>query len=121
MLNNSVEEITTNYLLALGYLGDMRSAILHYRLNLSKAVPGKASGDAIGTAETALAKWTAALEVPESKYAPTVVTDTEKAIYADYKVVWREYLEAERDTFGLLKAGKFDDAIEHLNRMTANR
>src|SRR3954469_19580472 len=82
-LNNSVEHITTEYMLALGYLADMRGAILHYRLALRAEAMNRARHGNGAALEETLEKWAAALAVPEAKFASTVETETEKAIYAE--------------------------------------
>ncbi len=49
VLNGTVETITSDTLVGTGYLSEMRGAILHYRLALTKAILGKADvkGDAL--------------------------------------------------------------------------
>jgi methyl-accepting chemotaxis protein len=118
-LNNSVEEITTNYMLALGYLADMRGAILHYRLGLRAEAMNRARHDSGAALEETLGKWTAALAVPEAKYSPTVVTETEKAIYAEYRSAWRDYLESAQPILAMLQHGKFDEAADRLDQISA--
>ena len=118
-LNASVEDVTNDAMLGIGYLGEMRGAVLHYRLVVSKAIYGKASGGDLDAIEKSLAEWNTALGAPEAKYAPTVATDEEKRLYADYQTAWRSYLETTKRVLGLLHAGKFEDAIAGLSDLVA--
>ena len=60
-LNASVEDVTNDAMLGIGYLGEMRGAVLHYRLVVSKAIYGKASGGDLDAIEKSLAEWNIAL------------------------------------------------------------
>ncbi|MFL5289087.1 MAG: methyl-accepting chemotaxis protein [Rhodopila sp.] len=119
VMNASVEEITTNYLLAIGYLSEMRGAILHYRLVLSKGVLHRASGQDVTTLGRSLAEWKTALAAQEAKYAPTVNTARGKVIYAEYQAAWSAYQEAAQQAFNLLQSGRSEDAVAYLDQMTA--
>ena len=48
----------------------MRAAVLHYRLVVSKAIYGKASGGDLDAIEKSLAEWNIALGAPEAQDAP---------------------------------------------------
>jgi methyl-accepting chemotaxis protein len=113
-MNASVEEITGDTMPAIGYLSDMRGAVLHYRLALTKGTMSKASGGDVDTLEKSLADWSAALAAPETKYAPTVLSDDERRLYADYQSAWRSYTEGTKQVLGLLRTGKPDEAIGQL-------
>ena len=71
-MNASVEEITGDTMLAIGYLSEMRSSVLHYRLAVTKGTMGKASGGDVDNLEKSLAGWSAALAATEAKYASAV-------------------------------------------------
>ena len=43
-MNASVVQVTGNYLLWIGYLAEMRNAVLHYRLELTKGILVKTNG-----------------------------------------------------------------------------
>jgi methyl-accepting chemotaxis protein len=118
VMNASVEQITTNYMLALGYLADMRGSILHYRLALTKGVLHRVSGDDMTALRKTLADWKATLAAQETKYAQTIDTEKKKAIFAEYQAARNIYLEAAQRALALLQDGRFDDAITYLNRMT---
>src|SRR3954454_11223040 len=82
VLNGSVEAITSNYMLAIGYLADMRSSVLRYRLLLVRATLDRVAGDEAAKIETAMAQYIDALTASEAKYALSVDNDQEKAVYA---------------------------------------
>jgi methyl-accepting chemotaxis protein len=119
VMNGSVEEITGNYLLAIGYISDMRSAVLHYRLALTKGTLQRVTGGEVDQLRKTLAGSLARLAEVEAKYAPTVVTDEEKAIYADYTAAWQTYIAATERTLDLLQAGKSQEAINGLTELAA--
>ena len=113
-MNASVEEITGDTMLAIGYLSEMRSSVLHYRLAVTKGTMGKASGGDVDNLEKSLAGWSAALAATEAKYASAVLPDDEKRVYADYQAAWRSYTDGTKQVLGLLRTGKSDEAIGKL-------
>lgn len=113
VMNTSVDELTTNYLIAIGYLSDMRGAVLHYHLALTKGLSDKAIADSVQVLDKSLADWTTALATPEAKYAPTVVTPEEKAIYSGYQVAWKAYLETAQEALSIWRAGKLEEARDY--------
>jgi methyl-accepting chemotaxis protein len=115
VLNGTVETITSDTLVGTGYLSEMRGAILHYRLALTKAILGKADvkGDAL---DRTLAEWSTAVAAQEAKYAPTVETAEEKALFAGYQASWKAYLEGAQQMLSLWHDGKYDEAIDRLGR-----
>jgi len=66
-----------------------------------------------------LTDWATKLAEVEAKYAPTVVTSEEKAIYADYRAGWQNYITASERTVDLLQAGKSQEAINALTELVA--
>jgi methyl-accepting chemotaxis protein len=118
VLNGTVETITSDTLVGTGYLSEMRGAILHYRLALTKAILGKADvkGDAL---DRTLAEWSTAVAAQEAKYAPTVETAEEKALFAGYQASWKAYLEGAQQILSLWHDGKFDEAIDRLGRIAS--
>jgi methyl-accepting chemotaxis protein len=115
-LNDSVETITRDSLLGTGYLSDMRGAILRYRLASTKAILSKADtkGDAV---DRALAEWSTVLAAQEAKYAPTLETAEEKALFAEYQAAWKAYLEASQQMLSVWHDGKYDEAIDRMGRI----
>ena len=113
-MNASVEEITGDTMLAIGYLSEMRSSVLQYRLAVTKGTMGKASGGDVDNLEKSLAGWSAALAATEAKYASAVLPDDEKRVYADYQAAWRSYTDGTKQVLGLLRTGKSDEAIGKL-------
>jgi methyl-accepting chemotaxis protein len=118
VLNGSVEAITSNYMLAIGYLADMRSSVLRYRLLLVRATLDRVAGDEAAKIETAMAQYIDALTASEAKYALNVDNDQEKAIYAAYRAAWKDYLAHAQQVFGLIRNGRFDDAASGLKQLT---
>ena len=90
VMNASVEEATRDYMQGIGQISDMRSAVLHYRLSLTKGVLGASSGDNAGNLEKLLAQWSDNLAQSAEKYAPTVTTDGEKALYSQFQTAWKD-------------------------------
>ncbi len=111
VMNGSVQEITGNYLQAIGYISDMRSIVLHYRLALTKGILQRATGGDVDELRKALVGWSTKLAELEARYAPSVVTSEEKAIYADFRAGWQTYSAAAERTLDLLQAGKSQEAI----------
>jgi methyl-accepting chemotaxis protein len=116
-MNTSVVGITDDTMLAIGYLSEMRSAVLHYRLVLVKGTMGRTSGGDVDTLEKSLGDWSAALAAPEAKYASAALPDEEKRLYADYQAAWRSYTDGTKQILGLLRAGKSDEANAQLTGM----
>ncbi len=116
-LNATVEAVTNDSMVAMGELAGMRGSILHYRLVVTKAAFGKASGGDLDKVEKSLADWSAAVAAHEAKYAPSVLDDQEKRLYSEYQAAWRSYVDGTKQMLGLLHAGKFDDAIASLTNL----
>jgi methyl-accepting chemotaxis protein len=119
VMNGSVQEITGNYLQAIGYVSDMRNATLNYRLVLTKAVLQRVAGGDVDQLRKALTGWATKLAEVESKYAPTVVTSEEKTLYTDFKAAWQAYTAGAERTLDLLRAGKSQDAVNGLTDLAA--
>lgn len=113
MMDTSVREITENYLQAIGYISDMRSAALNYRLALTKGVLVRVTGSDVDALQKSLTNWAAKLAAVEKEYAPTVVTDDEKAIYERFSIAWLAYIKETGRTIDLLRAGNSQEAIDH--------
>src|ERR1700760_3749951 len=71
-MNEKADSITTNYMLAIGYLADMRAAVLHYRLDITKAVLRRTTRDQAATVKKQLDGWLAKLDAGDAQYALTV-------------------------------------------------
>ena len=113
-MDNSVQEITGNYLQAIGDISDMRGAVLNYRLSLTKSVLLRAAGGDVDQLQKTLTGWRTKLAAVEKGYAPTVVTSEEKAIYDKFTTAWQAYVAETEHTVDLLRAGKSQDAINSL-------
>lgn len=118
-MDSSVREITGNYLRAIGYISDMRSAVLNYRLALTKSVLQRATGADVDALQTSLTDWATKLAAVEKLYAPIVVTGEEKAIYDKFVTARQAYFAEAQRTVDLLRAGKSEDAITNLPPLAA--
>ncbi|HVJ53712.1 MAG TPA: methyl-accepting chemotaxis protein [Aliidongia sp.] len=109
-LNASVEDITQNYMLAIGYLGEMRASASDYRGPLARGI-------LVGTDAAAQAQVDALLKAAldtynsnESKYAPTVITPEEAVLYDAVKAAWSRYLPQAELVRTLVRQGKGQEA-----------
>ena len=110
-LNTTVEEITKNYLPAIGYLAEMNASDLAIRTSVIQLVTlGKDPAQReqpLRSIEERRARYAKA----ESVYAPTVVTPAEAEIYRAYKEA-HSRLEAQIDkALALLRDGRADEAL----------
>ena len=112
VLKSSVDEITGNYMLAIDYLSEMRGLSFKYRLAVANALMTSDSAQQ-SKQENTLPGLTEALAVQEAKYAPTVDTDSEKAIYAEYRSAWQSFLADVKEELALLHAGHREQAVAH--------
>ncbi|MFL5252202.1 MAG: hypothetical protein ACJ8AI_04805 [Rhodopila sp.] len=44
-MNQEVEAITGNYMLAIGYLSEMRNGVMHYRLDITRGILVRDNGE----------------------------------------------------------------------------
>jgi methyl-accepting chemotaxis protein len=116
-LNDTVSTITTNYMLAANYLADMRGSVLRYRLALTRGLLQKAD---VGNAEAldkTLAGWSAAFAAQAGQYAPTILAEEERSLYAKVQAAWKAYLEETQQTLVLWHSGKQQQAVDqYLNQ-----
>jgi methyl-accepting chemotaxis protein len=118
-MNASVEELTTNYMLGIDYLSEMRSDILKYRLGFTKSILRGETGAQFAASTQAMDHWLEALRVQEAKYTPTIETDTERGIYERYTAAWGTYVESAQRALALLRAGKTAEAAGSMDSMAA--
>src|SRR5580698_1072878 len=88
----SARELSTNYALAIGYLGDMRQAVMAHRNALLRAlVIHDTAADAADRFDTTLKRIDDQLAQAEGKYVPTVDTPEEKQLYQLYRTKWDQF------------------------------
>ena len=110
--NNAVENITGNYLLGVEYLTDMRTSLAAYRVGLLRAmVLRDPSPEQRQKNDEALDRTLAKYDEARAKFEPTVVTDEERAIYREFQDAWGVYLPLANTLRGVLRDGRFDEAI----------
>ena len=95
-MDANTRDITENYLLAVGDLGKMRANGLSLRIMILRVVnEAETSSDAVNAAlDEDMTKELAAFEATRVKYEPTVVTDEERAIYAEFSRHWKAFTAA---------------------------
>jgi methyl-accepting chemotaxis protein len=107
----SARELSTNYALAIGYLGDMRQAVMAHRAAMLRTlVVRDTSADAAVQFDASLKKIDDRLAQAEAKYAPTVDSPEEKQLYQEYRTNWDKFLAGNAPFRGLVLAGKYDEA-----------
>ncbi|MBS0639025.1 MAG: MCP four helix bundle domain-containing protein [Proteobacteria bacterium] len=116
-LNASVTQVTQNYMLAIHYVNEIRDAILHYRLVITKAVLMRKTGDELAPLQAALDEWVRMVDEQEKPYVATIDTADEKKLYDNYKTTWSSYRAVTIEATNLLKAGKSDQAVGMLDRL----
>ncbi len=108
--NATVEDITTNYMLALDYLGNMRTGFANYRIGLLRAMLQHDDKAARQAAEAGLVAPLKDYQENEAKYAATVVTEAEAKLYAEVKSAYGAYTIDSRHLQELLAADKIAEA-----------
>lgn len=111
-LNGTVEEITTNYLLAIGYLDEMRVSSEGMRRLNAQQLANASDRSALQAIRADLKEELETYAANDGKYGPTVVTDVERKLYDQVKTIRQAYLETSTQLHELLDAGKVQDAIE---------
>ena len=84
--NNDVAEITENYLLAIGYLDNIRAGHFTHRLAMEHLFLVDLSSDEKATAQGQAKAARAVIDEYLGKYAPTVETPEETEIFRNYKL-----------------------------------
>jgi len=109
-LNDDVTEITSNYLLALGYLDQMRSNLLVYRISTLRIMETSLSEEELAGQFKRQKDTRAEFVKFDQLYGPTVVTPDEKAIYSEFVKQKDIYFQAADQAMVLVKDGKRDEA-----------
>src|SRR4051812_29223530 len=113
-MNQEVEAITGNYMLAIGYLSEMRNGVMHYRLDITRGILVRDTGEKAVALQKRLDEWLAIIAANEAKYVPTVETGEKTKLYGEYQAAWKEYLLAAQHTLTLLVQGNNDQALVEL-------
>ena len=104
--------LATNYALAIGYLGDIRQAVLSYRPTLLRAMALRDSSPAAKSAlDAAMQKLDEQFDQAVAKYAPTIDTDEERQIYQAFQTKWTEFRQGTLPLRASIVSGKYDEAI----------
>jgi len=109
-VNAMVENITTNYMLAIGYLGEMRVSVANYRGTVAREILQEDDLAARQASEVDLAEITKVYQDNDDKYAPTVESDAEKKLYEAVKGAHAAYVDGATHVRDLIAAGKFAEA-----------
>ena len=111
-LNATVENITTNYLLAIGYLDEMRVSSEALRRLNAQQLASAGDPSAVQAARAAMQKELDAFATSDGKYGPTITTANERALYDQIKTIRQAYLNTSAGLRELIDAGKAQDAAE---------
>jgi methyl-accepting chemotaxis protein len=109
--NDSVQDITTNYMLAVAYLGEMRTSIASYRGTIAREALQRGDKAAREQADASLATLAKVYLDNDAKYAPTVDTPAEAKLYAEIKSAYSAYMDLARQEHDLMDAGKFAEVM----------
>src|SRR3954453_21031883 len=115
VMNRHVADITENYLIAIGYLSDMRNAVMHFRVDIIKGVLTRTKGEDAIALQKRLDTWLARLDATEARYARAVELGEERQLYATYQAAWKDYLSTSQQVLGLLLNGRNDEAVDRLD------
>ncbi|MGD0103935.1 MAG: methyl-accepting chemotaxis protein [Rhodopila sp.] len=109
-MNQSVQNITGNYALAVVYLDEMRVSISDYRGAMARGVlqaDDRAAGQKL---DADLGRLLKTYEDNDAKYALTVDQGTEAKLYEEVKVTWGAYLDLARRVREQVAAEKVAEA-----------
>ncbi len=111
-MDASARSLATNSALAIGYLGDIRQAVLSYRATLLRALVMRDSSPAAMSAlDAAMQTLDEQLDQALAKYAPTVDSDEERQYYQAFQTKWAEFRKGTQPLRTLIGAGKFDESL----------
>jgi methyl-accepting chemotaxis protein len=111
-LNKDTEEISQNYLVAIGYLDKMRSSLLVYRLSSVRVMQTNLTDDEARKQRKRMDEARAVFDEYNAKYAPTVVTAAEKSIYEGFLTHRDKYFKGSDEAYRLLDTGNKDDGVK---------
>jgi methyl-accepting chemotaxis protein len=109
-MNTTVETITTNYMLSVIDLGEMRTDFASYRGNIARQLLWADDKAARQGAEAKLAPLKKTYQEYETKYAGTVDPGTETRLYAEIKAAESAYFDNAAHLQDILAADKIADA-----------
>jgi methyl-accepting chemotaxis protein len=111
-MDASARSLATNYALAIGYLGDIRQAVLSYRATLLRALALRDISPAgKSVLDAALQKLDEQLDQAVANYAPTVETAEEKQFYQAFQTKWAEFRQGTLPLREFIGSGKFEEAL----------
>jgi methyl-accepting chemotaxis protein len=106
-LNGTVTQITSNYLLAIDYLDQMRTSVLSYRFAVARYVVAREPNPKL---DALLDKHLANYRDYDAKYGPTVETGQETTLYQAINQALKDWQNDLQPVLALYRAGKFDEA-----------
>jgi methyl-accepting chemotaxis protein len=110
-MESRAHDLATNHALAIGYLADIRLTVLSYRATLLRALAlHDSSADAKPRLDAAMQKLDQQFDQAVAKYAPTVDTAEEKALYQAFQAKWTEFRQGTVPLRALILSGKLDEA-----------
>ena len=111
-LDDTVDDITSNYLQAIGYLSDMNAADLSIRVGMLRILALDKDKDKATREQEFrdVAEHRARHAKAEALYAPTAVTPAEAEIYHTYKEARTRFDQALDKVLTLMRADRLDEA-----------
>ena len=108
--NDGVENITTNYLLGVVYLGEMRASMANYRGTLAREILESDDKAARQRGEADLADLVKVYQDTDAKYGPSVGDPNEAKLYAEIKAAHGAYMDGAHRVHDLLEGDKVAEA-----------
>jgi methyl-accepting chemotaxis protein len=112
-MNDTVEDLTGNYALAVVYLDEMRVSVASYRGGLARELLKPDDQAERQTSRATLAQLVKTYEENAARYEPTIDPGTEAKLYEEDKAAWSACLMAGQHVQDLLTADKFEEATTY--------
>jgi methyl-accepting chemotaxis protein len=120
-INANTVDVTTNWLVAIRALGDLRAGVITYRNVIREHMLGETIEEK-DAAEKILASVVAANSRIRSVYEATIASPEERALYNDWVRTWDEYKKGTQQVVALSRKtpGQFPHEAHELNAKTVN-
>jgi methyl-accepting chemotaxis protein len=106
-LSRTVDTLASDSLIGISELGDLREALLRYRLAIARYLAGRELSPGFdASAGSALARY----REHETKYATTVQEPEEQTLYNEMRRAMQDYLDSTAPAVSLYHAGKPQEA-----------
>ena len=112
-MNATVEDLVTNSMSGMRYLGEMRGTFEAYRGDLMHALVVGDDKAALQNVQSELTELLQTYKDSEAKYAVTADPGTETVLYANITKYWNSFVDASSHIRELLTASKIADAKDY--------